>query len=162
VVARSLYRIVEPDTILSDLDTPFSYEIRIPQKRETRERPVLYISRNTKDFEKSYESRERELACIVWAFIKVRHLLEGADTTLFTDHTPIREVLHSSAATQYSLRIDKFRMLLASFLDRITIHYRPGRDMTNVDPLSRAIWLTSSTTPQPGVDTRLPLNPPHV
>jgi len=30
VVARSLFRMVEPDTILSDSDTPFSYEIRIP------------------------------------------------------------------------------------------------------------------------------------
>jgi len=156
-MARSLFRMVEPSTIVSDSNTPFSYEIRIPQKGETRERPVLYISWNTKDFEKHYESMERELACVVWDFIKMRHLLEEADTTLFMDHAPIREVLHSSAATQYSLRIDKFRMLLALFLDRITVHYRPGKDMTNVDPLSRATWST-----EPGGDTRLLLHPPHM
>ena len=82
---------------------------------------------------------------MVWAFVKVRHLLEGSDTTLVTDHAPIGEVLQSSAATQYSTRIDKFRMLLAPFLERISVHYRPGKEMTNVDPLSRATW---AHTPQ--------------
>ena len=81
---------------------------------------------------------------MVWAFVKVRHLLEGLDTTLVTDHAAIREVLQSSAATQYSARIDKFRMLLAPFLERISVHYRPGKEMTNVDPLSRATWAPAS------------------
>ncbi len=55
-----------------------------------------------------------------------------------TDHASIREIGRTSAATQYSTRIDKFRMLLAPFIDDIEVFYRPGKDMANVDPLSRA------------------------
>ena len=128
------------DVIRSGLDTLFSYEIRVPRPGKTMERPVVYISRNTKEFERHYESTERELACVVWAFVKLRHLLEGSDVILVTDHASIREVLRSSASTQYSIRLDKFRMLLGPFLDRIHVTYRPGKEMTNVDPLSRARW----------------------
>ena len=69
------------------------------------------------------------------------HLLEGSDTILVTDHVPIKEVLRTSAATQYSLRLDKFRMLRAPFLDKLKVMYRPGKQMTNVDPLSGATWI---------------------
>lgn len=50
----------------------------------------------------------------------------------------MREVLESSPATQFSTRIEKFRMLLMPGLDDMTILYKPGPKMTNVDPLSRA------------------------
>ncbi|KAF8439657.1 hypothetical protein BGX38DRAFT_1207033 [Terfezia claveryi] len=117
------------DAIHSGDDAPFKYEIRIPRPGKNVERPVLYISRNTKDFERYYESTERELACVV----------------LVTDHPAIREVLRSSASTQYSIRLDKFRMLLAPFIDKLRVVYRPGKEMTNVDPLSRAQWSTNHT-----------------
>ena len=52
------------DTVKSLNDTPFSYEIRLLREGQGKERPVLYILRNTKDFEKNYESTERELACV--------------------------------------------------------------------------------------------------
>ena len=51
-------------------DALFTYKIKVPNQGQTRERSVLYISRNTKSFECSYESTERELACVVWTFIK--------------------------------------------------------------------------------------------
>jgi len=128
------------DLIKSGQDTPFSYKVSVPRPGKRVERPVVFISQNTKEFERHYESTERELACVVWAFVKLRHLLEGSDVLLVTDHASIREVLRSSASTQYSIRLDKFRMLLGPFLDRIQVIYRPGREMTNVDPLSRARW----------------------
>ena len=59
---------------------------------------------------------------------------------LITDHAPIREILQTAATTQYSLRLDKFRMLLALFVDKLKVVYRPRKEMTNVDPLSRATW----------------------
>ena len=76
-------------------------------------RPVLYISRNTKDLEK---------------YTKLRHLLEGSGTVLITDHAPIKEVLRTAATTQYSLRLDKFRMLLAPFIDKLKVVYRLARE----------------------------------
>ena len=84
---------IHENVITSAERTPFTYEIQLPQVGQGRERPVLYISRNTKDFERNYESTERELACVVWAYNKLRHLLEGSETVLVTDHAPIREVL---------------------------------------------------------------------
>ena len=131
-------------TTTSQEDTPFKYKIKIPWEGQSNERPILYISRNTKPFERNYESTERELACVVWAFIKLRHLLEGSDTILVTDHAPIKEVLRTSAATQYSLRLDKFRLLLAPFLDKLKVMYRPGKQMTNVDLLSQATWMENN------------------
>jgi len=62
---------------------------------------------------------------------------------LVTDHASIHEVLRSSGSTQYSIRLDKFRMLLSPFLDRIQVIYHPGKEMTNVDPLSQARWTDS-------------------
>ena len=50
------------------------------------------------------------------------------------DHASIKEIVRTSAATQYSTRIDKFRMLLAPFIDDKEVFYRPGKDMANVDP----------------------------
>lgn len=112
-----------------------------PRKDKKIERPILYISRTTKPFEINYESTERELACVVWAFNKLRHLLEGSKTKIVTDHASIKDVLNTAVTTQYSLRIDKFRMLMAPYLDDIEVVYRPGKDHLNVDPLSRARWI---------------------
>jgi len=130
----------EGNVIRSAPDTPFSYEVRVSHPGKNVERPVMYISCNTKEFERHYESTERELACVVWAFIKLRHHLEGSDVMLVTDHASIRQVLRSSASMQYSIRLDKFRMLFGPFLDRIQLIYRPRKEMTNVDPLARARW----------------------
>src|SRR5258706_18683 len=78
---------------ISHQQKTFEYEITIPEKSKKVERPVVYISRNTKSFERNYESTERELACAVWAFIKLCHLLEGSKTILITDHASIKEIL---------------------------------------------------------------------
>jgi len=133
------------EVIKSTEMTPFKYELNIPRKGHSRERPILYISRNTKSFEQNYESTERELACVVWAFIKLRHLLEGSTTMIVTDHASIREIVRSSASVQYSTRIDKFRMLLAPFIDNMKVFYRPGKEMVNVDPLSRARYMGNNS-----------------
>ena len=107
---------------------------------------MLYITRNTKSFERNYESTEREMACTVWVFVKLRHLLEGSKTVLVTtDHASIREIVLTSAPIQYSTRINKFRKLLAPFIDDIQVFYRPGKDLVNVDPLSRTEFVAHST-----------------
>jgi len=120
---------------------PFKYTAIIPPKGTKLERPVGYIARVTKPYERHYESTERELACAVWAFNKWRFIIEGGQTMLVTDHASIREVLQSATTVQYSLRIDKFRNLLTPYIDDITIVYRPGKLHLNVDALSRARWV---------------------
>jgi len=104
------------------------------------ERVILYISRATKPYEVSYEATELELCCLTWAFTRLQHYLEGSRVIVVTDHEPIKGVLRSAPGTRYSLRIDKFRMLLMPFLDSMTILHKPGKTMKNVDPLSRATY----------------------
>lgn len=60
------------------VDTPFEYPTKAPTKGSTIERPVLYISRATKPYEKSYEATELELGCISWAMMRLRHYVEGS------------------------------------------------------------------------------------
>ena len=50
-----------------DNSTLFYYKIVVPYEGQLQEYLVIYINRNTKDFEQNYKSIERELACMVWA-----------------------------------------------------------------------------------------------
>lgn len=113
------------------------FQSTAPEPRRILERPVIYISRVTKAYEQHYESTELEMSCLAWAFSKCDHLLEGSDVTIYTDHEAIKGVLSSAPGTRYSMRIDKPRMALMPFLDRITVVYMPGEQMKMVDPLSR-------------------------
>jgi hypothetical protein len=122
-------------------DTPFSkekqYETVIPTNGPI-ERPVLYISRATKDYEQGYQATELEITCLHWAFAKLHHYLEGSEVIIVSDHELINGILNSSAGTMYSGRLDKVRMALMPYLDNIKIVYKPGVKMQNVDPISRA------------------------
>lgn len=115
-----------------------TFPTKIPGEGKSIERPILYISRSTKPYERSYESTELELACVSWAVTRLRHYVEGSSIILISDHEPLKGVINSAPGTQYSTRIDKFRMLLMPFVDDMTILHRAGSKMTNVDPLSRA------------------------
>lgn len=67
--------------------------------------------------------------------------MEDSDIVLVTNHAPICKVLRTAATMQYSLQLDKFRILLELFVDKLKVIYRPGKEMTNVDLLSRTEWL---------------------
>lgn len=143
--------------------TEFQYQ-RIPissslpakafRPTKTMERPVLYISRVTSEVESRYESTERELACLVWAFNRLRHYLEGAKVQIITDHQPIKGVLKSGPYTSYKSRVDRFRNLLMPCLDDIEVIYKPGTSHVNVDPLSRAEWQESTESQDSEVQQR--------
>lgn len=51
------------------VDEPF--ETREPTPGQTIERPILYVSRTTKPYEKSYRATELELACVSWAWTRL-------------------------------------------------------------------------------------------
>lgn len=127
-----------------------SFPLKIPDEGRSIERPILYISRSTKPYEKSYESTELELGCVTWAMTRLRHYVEGSTVILISDHEPLKGVINASPGTQYSSRIDKFRMLLMPFVDEMTILYKPGAKMTNVDPLSRARYVGSTDAQHAG------------
>jgi hypothetical protein len=129
-------------------ETPFqpkkSYETVIPQHGPI-ERPVLYISRSTKPYEQGYQATELEMTGLHWAFAKLHHYLEGSEVLIVSDHESIAGILSSSPRTIYSAGLDKVRMALMPYMDKINVVYKPGSKMQNVDPLSR--------TPAPAVET---------
>jgi hypothetical protein len=129
-------------------ETPFqpkkSYETVIPQHGPI-ERPVLYISRSTKPYEQGYQATELEMTCLHWAFAKLHHYLEGSEVLIVSDHESIAGILSSSPGTIYSARLDKVRMALMPYMDKIKVVYKPGSKMQNVDPLSRAPAPTAET-----------------
>jgi hypothetical protein len=130
---------------LSDGDVDRVFESRKPRPGEKLERPILYIARQTKGAEPTYESTEREVACLYWAINKLSLYLEGNTFTVFTDHQSTRDVLQASPNVKMSKRLDKYRMLLQPYLDDMDIVYRPGKLMNMVDPLSRARYVTASS-----------------
>lgn len=138
------------DSPLRKVDHPFK-TVR-PKPGHPIERPILYISRGTKPYEKSYEATELELSCANWAVTRLRQYLEGSKFTLFSDHEPLKKVLHSSVGTVYSLRIDKYQMLLMPFMDSMTILWKPGLTLTNVDPLSRAKFISDEKSTGPSTE----------
>jgi hypothetical protein len=123
------------------VDAPF--ECRKPKPGEHLERPILYISRQTRGAEATYESTEREVACLYWAVNKLSLYLEGNSFTAYTDHECTRDVLQAAPNVKMSKRLDKYRMLLQPYLDDMDVIYRPGKLMNMVDPLSRARYTTS-------------------
>jgi hypothetical protein len=124
------------------METPFqpekSYETVIPRNGSI-ERPVLYISRATKPYEQGYQATGLEITCLHWAFAKLHHYLEGSQVLIVTDHESINGILNSSPGTIYSVRLDKVRMALIPYMDKIKVVYKPGSKMQNVDTLSRAL-----------------------
>jgi hypothetical protein len=110
------------------------FESRKPRPGEKLERPILYISRQTTGGEPSYESTEREVACLYWAVNKLSLYLEGNTFTVFTDHECTRDVLQAAPNLKMSKRLDKYRMLLQPYLDDIDVVYGPAVQSALHDP----------------------------
>ncbi|KAE8224221.1 hypothetical protein CF326_g8070 [Tilletia indica] len=101
------------------------------------ERPVVFLSRLTSPAESRLVAPELELVCLAWAFQKLAHLLEGAITTVVTDHSPMERMLRSTTAIPYGPTITRCRAILMPHLSNLRFVYRPGSRHTNADALSR-------------------------
>jgi hypothetical protein len=131
------------------VDSAVEHQINIPPNGKRIERPVLFISRATHDYEVNYQASELELACLSWAVtVRLRQYLDGAKFTVITDHSSINEILNSSPNTSYSLRLDKFRMSLMPFIDNMTVVYRPGKAIPHVDCISRTRYVAGRDVPE--------------
>ncbi|KAE8227823.1 hypothetical protein CF326_g7266 [Tilletia indica] len=110
------------------------------------ERPVAFLSRLTMPSEKKLVAAELELCCLAWAFGRFLHLLEGAEVTVVTDHSPLGPMLTSTAGAKYGPVISKCRALLMPHLAHLRFLHRPGSSHTNADALSRLVQ-------RPGTDS---------
>ena len=102
----------------------------------THERhPVYYISRKTRGAEQNYSASKLEASAVLWALDKLKHFVQGAATTVLTDHGPLTwlfspKAMADSALARYALR-------LQSWSPWLTIKHKPGVIHGDADGLSR-------------------------
>jgi hypothetical protein len=106
-------------------------------RSSTGERPILYLSRTLRSYEKNYTILELELGAVVWSVLKLQRYLDGTPFTVVTDHQPILQVVESSSKTITSPRVERWRMLLQPYVGQMTFVHKAGKLHSNVDALSR-------------------------
>ena len=70
---------------------------------------MYYISRKTRGAEANYSASKLEASAVLWALDKLKHFVQGAKTTLLTDHGPLTwlfspKAMADSALARYALR----------------------------------------------------------
>jgi hypothetical protein len=97
-----------------------------------RERPILYLSRTLRSYEKNYTILELELGAVVWSILKLQRYLDGVPFTVVTDHQPILQVVSSNSKTLTSPRVERWRMLLQPCMGQMTFIHKAGKKHLNV------------------------------
>uniref|UniRef100_A0A1X7UNW9 Integrase catalytic domain-containing protein n=1 Tax=Amphimedon queenslandica TaxID=400682 RepID=A0A1X7UNW9_AMPQE len=95
--------------------------------------PVAYASRTVSEHEKNYGITELEALGVVWALKHFRAYLWGHKTTVYTDHSPVKSLLR---AKHTSGKLARWSQVVSEY--DLDICYRPGRQNSNADALSRA------------------------
>ena len=99
--------------------------------------PVMYLSRTLKPTERNYANIEREALSIIWAVKRAEQLLVGRKFTIETDHRRLEFIFgeHKQLPKATSARIQRWAVMLMRY--DYNIQYVPGKDIPNVDALSR-------------------------
>jgi hypothetical protein len=109
---------------------------RIKEGR-TRERPILFLSRVLRSYERNYTILEHEMGAVVWAILKLQRYLDGVPFMVVTDHAPMIQVVDSGSFTPTSPRVERWRMLLEPFVGQMSFIHKPGKAHNNVNALMR-------------------------
>jgi hypothetical protein len=100
-----------------------------PYEEEKITHPVEHYSRSLKGPELNYIIGEKEFLAVVTAIEKWKHYL-WRPFKVITDHKPLLGIQHTEKP-----RLKRWMLRLTPF--SFEVEHRPGRDMTDVDPLSR-------------------------
>lgn len=128
------------DRAADALDRPISRPriIEINGRRyKVIERPLAFSSKMTSISESKMLGAELELSGLAWAIDKFRPYLEGASTTVVTDHAPLPGILRAADYKITSPTLAAVRQKLMPFLPNLRFVYKPGKLHANVDGLSR-------------------------
>ena len=96
-------------------------------------RPLAYASRSLQPHEKNYGITELEGLGVVWAVKHFCPYLYGHKCAVYTDHEALKALLNTP---QPSGKLARWGMAIQE-LD-LSIHYRPGKQNSNADALSRS------------------------
>jgi transposase InsO family protein len=121
----------KPYTLKTDASS-YAIGAVLVQGEEDNEHPVEYASRLLTKPERNYSTTEREALAVVWAVDKFRGYIEGAKTTVLTDHQALKWLMTLKSPTG---RLARWALKLQSF--DISIRYIVGRTNVVADCLSR-------------------------
>ena len=107
--------------------------------------PVAYASRALSPQEKRYGITELETLAVVWAVSHFHAYLYGHNVHVLTDHSAVRAVLETPTLTGKHARW--WSKVFGSGIKNITIKYRPGKENSNADTLSRCPHGRAPSTP---------------
>jgi hypothetical protein len=107
-----------------------------------RVQPILFFSKLFTGAESRYWPTELEVACLVWAVRKVRHIILSSKlgTIVYTDYSAIvaiakQDSLSSSSTDKLNLRLVRASLYLSQF--SLDVRYRSGPLNIVPDVLSR-------------------------
>ena len=124
--------------------------------------PVAYASRA---LEKNYAITELETLAVVWAVTHFCSYLYGHKVTIYTDHSAVKAVLETPNPT--GKHAGWWTCIYGLGLKKLNILYRPGRENSNADALSRVpvdstVSVASITSAEDEtISTLLDLEPNH-
>ena len=97
-------------------------------------RPIAFASKTLTDIETRYTNTEHECLSVVFGLEKFHTYIYGCQITVYNDHKPLEMIQKS----QYIIAPPHLqRMLLRLQKYDYNIIYKPGKEMTLADRLSR-------------------------
>ena len=112
-------------------------------------KPIAFASRSLTDAETRYANIERELLTVLFGLERFHQYTYGRDVTVQSDHKPLEAIVRKSLGN-FPPRLQ--RMLLRLQKYNFTLEYRPGKDLTVPDMLSRASLITNKEENSVGDD----------
>ena len=106
------------------------------QYQNNQRRVIAYASRSLSPSERNYPAHKLEFLALKWAITdKFHEYLYGAEFQVFTDNNPLTYIL-----TTAKLDATGHRGVAALSNYTFSISYKPGRNNTDADALSRIQW----------------------
>jgi hypothetical protein len=115
------------------------------------EKPIAFASRTLTAAEKKYSQLDKEGLAMVFAVKKFHQFLyDRRHFTIYTDHKPLLGIFSSERAIPQmaSSRIQRWALTMLTY--EYDVIFRPGKENSNADALSRLpLKIEPSTTPIP-------------
>ena len=109
-----------------------------------REKPITFASRTLSPSEKKYAQIEKEALALIFGGRKFHQYLYGRRFTLVTDHRPLTTILGPKKGIPpiAAARIQRWAVQLSAYL--YDIEFKPTKEHSNADALSRLPLLDST------------------